>query len=292
MKIIAMVLAAAACLAQAETIDVQAGQTRKVEPGRRFAGDVLVKTGAGELDLTGASFANAGLEIREGSVRLTGGGSCTVSSRFVQFKVSKTRPGKKGPPEYADSGSQFSEFRLYLGGKPVPFPEGTKAIAGPVGSREGPDKGIDGNVKTKCYYAPLVIDLGREVAFDAYSFVTANDAIARDPASWTVSAGLADGSQVLWQEVGSVADFAAPKERFAEVGRLFPVSLRDVVPVNYPVKVCGKGRLVLAEVNESLERVEGDGLIVLERATVSFAPRAAFAGSVCGGDVTYQTERR
>jgi hypothetical protein len=49
---------------------------------------------------------------------------------------------------------------------------------------------------------------------------------------------------------------------------------------------------VLSDVNESLERVEGDGLIVLERATVSFAPRAAFAGSVCGGDVTYQTERK
>ena len=292
MKKIALLVAVAACLAQAETIDVPAGQKRTVEPGRRFTGDVLVKTGSGELDLTGASLANVGLELREGSVRLTGGGSCTVTTRFVQFKVSKTRPGKKGPPEYADSGSQFSEFRLYLGGKPVPFPEGARAITGSVGSREGPDKGIDGNVKTKCYYNPLVVDLGREVAFDAYSFVTANDAIARDPASWTVSAGVADGSQVLWQEVGSVADFAAPKERFAEAGRLFPVSLRDVVPVNYPVKVCGAGRLVLADVNESLERVEGDGLIVLERATVSFAPRAAFAGSVCGGDVTYQTERK
>ena len=292
MKSLVVALAAAACLAQAETIDVPAGQTRAVEPGRRFAGDVLVKTGEGELDLTGAVLANAGLEVRAGSVRLRGGGTCSVSMRFVRFDVSKTRPGKKGPPEYADSGSQFSEFRLSCGGKPVPFPEGTKPIVGPVGSREGPDKGVDGNVKTKCYYRPLVLDLGREVVFDAYTFVTANDAIARDPASWTVSAGIADGSRVQWQEIGSVADFAAPKERFAEAGRLFPVSLRDVVPVNYPVKVCGAGRLVLADVNESLERVEGDGLIVLERATVSFAPRAAFAGSVCGGDVTYQTERK
>ena len=54
MKVLVAVLVAAACLAQAETIDVPAGQTRKVEPGRRFTGDVLVKTGAGELDLTGA----------------------------------------------------------------------------------------------------------------------------------------------------------------------------------------------------------------------------------------------
>ena len=292
MKTLAVVFVAVACLAQAETIDVPAGQTRTVEPGRRFADDVLVKTGAGELDLTGAALANVGLEIREGAVRLRGGGACSVSTRFVRFDVSKTRPGKKGPPEYANSGSQFSEFRLCCGGKPVPFPEGTKAIVGPVGAREGPDKGIDGDVKTKCYFNPLVIDLGREVVFDAYTFVTANDAVARDPASWTVSAGMADGSRVQWQEIGNVTDFTVLTERFAEVGRLFPVSLRDVVPVNYPLKVCGKGRLVLADVNESLERVEGDGLIVLERATVSFAPCAAFAGSVCGGDVTYQTERK
>jgi hypothetical protein len=82
-----------------------------------------------------------------------------------------------------------------------------------------------------------------------------------------------------------MADFAAPKERFAEVGRTFPVSMRDVVPVNYPVTVCGKGRLVLADVDEFLERVEGNGLIQLERATVAFPPKTTFAGSVCGGDV-------
>ena len=99
------------------------------------------------------------------------------------------------------------------------------------------------------------------------------------------AAGVADGSQVLWQEVGSVADFAAPKERFAEVGRTFPVSMRDVVPVNYPVTVCGKGRLVLADVDEMLERVEGNGLIQLEHATIAFPPKTTFAGSVCGGDV-------
>ena len=62
-------------------------------------------------------------------------------------------------------------------------------------------------------------------------------------------------------------------------------TLRDVVPVNYPVKVCGKGRLVLADVNESLERVEGNGLIQLEHATVALPPKTTFAGSVCGGDV-------
>ena len=134
----------------------------------------------------------------------------------------------------------------------------------------------------------LVVDIGREVTFDAYSFVTANDAIARDPAGWSVSAGTADGSRVKWQTVGTVADFTAPKARFAEAGRLFPLSLCDVGPADYPVAVCGKGRLVLSNVNEMLERVDGNGLIELDGATVTFAPCAAFAGSVCGGNVTYR----
>lgn len=54
MKVLAVVLIASACFAHAETIDVPYGQTRRVEPGSRFTGDVLVNTGAGELDLTGA----------------------------------------------------------------------------------------------------------------------------------------------------------------------------------------------------------------------------------------------
>ena len=293
MKILSVILVAAACLVHAETIDVPAGQTRKVDPGRRFTGAVLVKTGAGELDLTGVELANAGLEIREGAVRLQGGGERAVKARYVRFDVFATRPGRKGPPEYADSGAQFSEFRLYSGGKLVPFPQGTKVIEGPVDHAEGPDKGIDGNVKTKSYNGgPLVIDMGREVAFDAYTFVTANDAIARDPAGWSVSIGTADGSRLHWQRVGVVANFVAPKARFTEAGRLFPLALCDVVPVNYPVTVCGKGRLVLSGVNESLERVDGNGLIMLENATLTFAPGAAFVGSVCGGNVTYQGSLR
>ena len=283
MKAIVMVLVAAACVAQAETIDVPRGQTRKVEPGRRFTGDVLVKTGAGELDLTGASLANAGLEIREGSVRLTGGGSCTVTTRFVQFKVSKTRPGKKGPPEYGSSGSQFSEFRLYRGGKALPMPQGAKAMNGNPSMREGPQKALDGDLKTKCYFNPLIVDLGEDVTFDGYSFVTANDAIGRDPRSWTLAAGTETGGDIAWSTVGSVNGFEAPKERFTDAGKIFPVKLNDVVPANYPVTVGAKGRLVLVGASETLERCAGEGLIVLENATVDFAPQATFSGSVAGG---------
>jgi hypothetical protein len=88
---------------------------------------------------------------------------------------------------------------------------------------------------------------------------------------------------VAWYNVGFVNGFEAPKERFAEAGKIFPVALNDVVPANYPVTVGAKGRLVLVGASETLERCAGDGLIVLEDATVDFAPQATFSGSVSGG---------
>lgn len=280
---------ASACFAQAEVIDVPCGQTRGVDAGRMFTGGVLVKTGGGVLDLTGAVLGNAGLEIREGSVRMAAGVAHTATGRFVKFTVTKTRPASKA--DHGGSGPQYSEFHIFKDGKPVPFPAGTKAIDGPVGTAEGPDKAIDGNVKTKYYNpqgVPLVLDLGRTVSFDAYSYATANDAIGRDPADWVVSVGEIKDGAIAWQDVGSISNYSAPKQRLAEIGTTFPVALRDVVPCDYAVTVGGKGRLVLVGVNETLEKASGCGLIVLEDSSVAFAPGTAFAGSVSGGNVTYR----
>ena len=275
---------AAICLASAaETISVPAGKTVKIEPGRRFEGGVLVKEGEGVLDLTGAVLANDGLDIRAGAVKFAAGASSAVTARFLRFDVRETRPGKKGPPEYGASGSQFSEFRLYRGGKVLPMPKGVKAMNGNPSMREGPQKALDSDLKTKCYFNPLIVDLGEEVTFDGYSFVTANDAIGRDPRSWTLSVGTEVGGNMSWSGIGSVQGFEAPKERFTEAGKIFPVALNDVLPVNYPVTVGAKGRLVLSGATETLERCAGEGLIVLEDATVDFAPQATFSGSVVGG---------
>ncbi len=275
---------AAACLAaSAETISVPAGKTVTVDAGRRFAGDVLVKEGEGTLDLTGAVLANAGLDIRAGAVRFVAGASSTVTARFLRFDVRETRPGKKGPPEYGGSGSQFCEFRLYRGGKVLPMPQRAKAMNGNPAMREGPQKALDGNLKTKCYFNPLIVDLGEDMTFDGYSFVTANDAIGRDPRSWTLAAGTETDGNMAWCTIGSVNGFEAPTNRFAEVGKVFPVALNDVVPANYPVTVGAKGRLVLAGASETLERCSGEGLIVLENASVDFAQQATFSGSVAGG---------
>lgn len=287
---IGLMVVAAACAAMAETISVPAGKTVVVEPGRRFVGDVLVKDGPGTLDLSGAALANKGLEIRDGAVvfKSAASGASTVTARFVKFNVSEARPAKSSPPEYGRSGSQFSEFRLYLNGKALPMPQGARVISGPDG-REGPAKGIDGDVKTKCYWHPLEIDLGREVTFDGYSYVTANDAIGRDPYSWTVEAGVADGSRVEWMGMGSVSKFEAPQARFTEVGKIFPVCLKDKLPPNYPVKVCGRGRLVLEGLTETLEALSGCGLVELHDASLAVGREAAFAGTVSGsGSVQYK----
>ena len=277
-------LAVFACMGAAPTaISVPAGETVKVEAGCQFKGGVLVKTGAGTLDLSAAVLRNEGLEIREGAVLFASGGSAVVSCRYLRWNVTKTRPAKSAPPEYGNTGSQFSEFRLFRGGKMLPRPAHATAICANDWA-ESPKKGIDGDLKTKCYANPFVADFGEEVTFDGYSFATANDAIGRDPASWTVEAGFATAAGIQWAPIGSVQGFEAPKARFAEAGKVFPVSVSDVVPAGYPVVVRAAGRLVLRGANEMLEAVSGDGLVQLEGgASASFGADCAFTGTVCGG---------
>ena len=277
-------LAVFACMGAAPTaISVPAGETVKVGAGCQFKGGVLVKTGAGTLDLSAAVLRNEGLEIREGAVLFASGWSAVVSCRYLRWNVTKTRPAKSAPPEYGNTGSQFSEFRLFRGGKMLPRPAHATAICANDWA-ESPKKGIDGDLKTKCYANPFVADFGEEVTFDGYSFATANDAIGRDPASWTVEAGFATAAGIQWAPIGSVQGFEAPKARFAEAGKVFPVSVSDVVPAGYPVVVRAAGRLVLRGANEMLEAVSGDGLVQLEGgASVSFGADCAFTGTVCGG---------
>ena len=276
-------LALLACAAAEPTaINVPAGETVKVGAGIQFDGGVLVKTGAGTLDLSAAVLRNGGLEIREGAVKFCGGANASVTCRYLRWNVTKTRPAKNGPPEYANSGSQFSEFRLFRGGKMLPRPAHATAITSNNGA-EGPKKGIDGDLGTKCYSTPFVADFGEEVTFDGYSFATANDAIGRDPYSWTVEAGFPSASGITWAPIGRVEKFEAPRARHAEAGTVFPVAMSDVVPAGYPVKVCGAGRLVLRGTQETLENVSGSGCVQLEGGgAVNFAPGTAFTGTVWG----------
>ena len=276
-----------------ETVTVPAGKTVAAGANKTFSGETLIKDGQGTLDLTGARLMNQGLEIREGTVliarqKLHLG---PVTARYLRWNVNKTRPGKTGAPEWANSGFQFSEFQLFLDGKPVAFPAGTKPYGSHSGGgkNEGIEMGYDGDVKTKCYRSAFAVEFGADVSFNGYSFITANDAIGRDPESWTLEIGHKKNGKVVWSVVGGENGFSAPKERFTAAGKIFSLVVNDVIPPGYSVKICGKGVLALKEANEMLENVSGDGLINMENASVDFAPECAFKGSVSGsGQVRYR----
>ena len=279
------VMMAMGCLAvAAETISVPAGETMKVPGGRRFVAGRLIKDGAGLLDLTGAQLPQEGLEIREGAVRLAAEGKpCAVTARHLRFRVTEARPAKSGAPDYGRSGVQFSEFRLFRDGKMLEMPKDALA-EGDDGSREGKQKGIDGNLKTKCYRGmPYVIHFKQDITFDAYSFATGNDAIGRDPYSWTLEAGFERKGVIHWVGLSEVHGFDVPKARCADIGTTFPVRLVTALPVDYPLTVCGKGRLILSGVQQSLAACSGTGLVQLEKgAKVEFGAGSSFAGSVAG----------
>lgn len=281
-----------AVVVAAETISVPLGET-KVVNARRFESGMIVKDGPGELVLKGAKFANDGLEIREGTVKVMpldrcGNEPISLTARYLRFNVTKTRPGKSAPPEYANSGSQFSEFRLYHKGKMLDLSQAVAMNQDAAGNKkEGPAMGIDGNLKTKCYFNPLIVDLGREMTFDGYSYVTANDAIGRDPISWKLEAGTAKGSRINWMFVGTVENFNPPIERFAEVGKVFLLVVSGLIPFDYPIMVKGKGKLVITE-DACLGKCTGDGLIQLDGASLVLDGDSSFSGSVVGGgNVTF-----
>lgn len=278
----AAVVAAFASVAVAAEINVPAGKTEVVEPGKCISGDALVKTGAGVLDLSCAKLNVASIEIREGGVKFAASAAKTekpVKTRFLRWSITATRPHG----EHTNSGPQYSEFRIYRNGKLVPFPAGTRATGGNQNPAEGPAKAIDGDVHTKYYCStPLTLELGREVELDAYSFVTANDATGRDPRGWTLEAGERRGNRIVWQGIGVESNFEAPQQRFADAGKLFKVGPGPSFPAHIAIKIGGKGRLVLDGMGGYLDNVSGCGLIESNTA-VTLPAGSGFTGSVAGG---------
>lgn len=282
-------LAAAHALCAA-TIDVPAGRTVAPPAGTVYEGDALVKTGAGTLDLSNAALKNAGLEIREGAVRFSADAKpVQAEARHLCFSVHAARPNA----QYSNSGWQISEFNVTKGGEVVPNPPGTRGTwRGDPGGDEGPAKAVDGNVKTKYYTndirGVLDIDFGRPVAFDGYTFTTANDAIGRDPRDFALDSGGNGARPAGWTRISSIAGFDCTGSRHANAGRIFPLMSKDKIPAGYPVKICGKGRLVLSELTEALEAVSGEGLVEVDGGSLAISSGASFSGSVSGpGSVSW-----
>lgn len=293
--IFAAIAAMCGMITGAETIHVKAGETVRVPAGKTFTGDLLIKEGPGVLDLSGAVLRNKGLEIREGSVLFAAGDGQkeTVTTKHFRFCGRESRPAKNNAPEHANSGIQLSEMRFFKDGKMLTIPAGSTAFSAcPANGSEDGSKSIDNNFATKwygTYKVPLDICFAQPLAIDGYSFATANDAIGRDPCSWTVFAGEERNGNISWAQIGAENGYKAPKDRRKDIGKIFTVRLVDLIPFEYQIKICANSKLVLKGVNESVENLCGRGLIELQNANISFPPETAFKGSVYGkGFATYQ----
>ena len=150
-----------------------------------------------------------------------------VGGRFVRLTVTASRPGKEGPPDYANRSWQICDLKFFSQGVEIPL-KNVKVVSPGAGlvRNEGPAQCLDGDVRTKfhgAYKVPLVLDFGVETTLDAYTFVTGNDAFGRDPRDWSVDVGVAhdDDGGILWTRVDEQVGRELTRERRTEVKPAF-----------------------------------------------------------------------
>ena len=147
---------------------------------------------------TGTTYYAAADSTYTGDTLLIGGeavvAGCAVANH-IRFTPLATKSGATTP-------YQLSRFKLMTAGQEIAYPAGTTAN----GERTNGNKPsevpanllLDDNSK---YYSdqgalnPIIIELPFSVAFDGYTWYTANDASSRDPVTWTVEVSL-DG--ITW----------------------------------------------------------------------------------------------
>ena len=154
----------------------------------------------------------------------------TVKARYVRLTVTASRPAPSQPPFYGGRSWQICDWTLLRGGKALGW-DGAKVLGPDRGlvKGEGPAQCLDGNVLTKfhgAYGVPLVVDLGKEVEFDGYTFTTGNDAPGRDPYNWTLDAGVPSSGSITWKRVGWENGFLAPDGRRTVVKPAFKLDSR------------------------------------------------------------------
>ncbi|MBO7654253.1 MAG: discoidin domain-containing protein [Kiritimatiellae bacterium] len=251
-------------------------------------GLTLVKRGSGVQTLSETVLANSGLDVQEGGTVCSG--PATVSARYLRFLCSVSRPGTEaGGPNWYNTGFQFSEFQLMLGGNPVAWPAGTTSTASIPGSgNETAAKIIDGDLSTKWYCnslgTPCIIDMGETVAFDGYRWATANDAPGRDPYNWTLEIGIDADGDIQWRTIDTRAGFLSTTNRRTWNTPDFSVSASrsDFVPVDYPITVAAGASLTILGAQETLENLQAAGTLFLDDAEVSITGNSTLTGKVSG----------
>ena len=153
-----------------------------------------------------------------------------VKARYVRLTVTASRPAPAQPPFYGGRSWQICDWSLLRSGKELGW-TGAKVLQPDCGlvKGEGPAQCLDGNPLTKfhgAYGVPLVIDMGKDVEFDGYTFTTGNDAPGRDPYDWTLDAGAQSGDRIAWKRVGWERGFRAPDGRRTVVTPAFKLDSR------------------------------------------------------------------
>ncbi len=261
----------------------------------------LVKGGTGTWSFVEARLANTGIRATGGRVAFAA--PTTVSSSLFRFTATKSRPAADGHPDHGNSGIQLSEFQLVLDGEVVPWPEGTTASDGrdnPTAS-EGALKAVDNVVQekngssNKWYYngrpLPKVLTITSPVPveFDAYRFVTANDAKGRDPVSWTVEIGAEVDGEIVWRELDKQDD----QEEVVPVSRYTATPAYDVqgmqartaLPAGYELGIVAPAVAAFENAGDILTALSGNGTLV---ATGLHSPTLA-TGSTFTGSISAET---
>ncbi len=141
-----------------------------------------------------------------------------LTYRFYRFTPTKLRD------DGTANSVQVAEFDFLLSGNSV-IGGGSPIVTNPGGDSpggEGPPNLVDGNAGKKWLdfnKGAAVFDFTDATQIDSYSFTTANDAIERDPVSWTLE-GSDDGD--FWELLDTQTDYDVPTARFAVIPPIFP----------------------------------------------------------------------
>jgi hypothetical protein len=145
----------------------------------------------------------------------------SVSYRYYRFAPQKLRNNTQNLIQIAELIILLNDQRVdYSLAKAINLdPNNNVVFDNP--QNQTPLQGIDNNIYTKwldLHKGSLIIDFGKEIEMNKYSFITANDAPERDPISW-IFYGSKDFYN--WETLDIKENFNTPNDRYRQVENFF-----------------------------------------------------------------------
>ena len=207
----------------ASPVTIQPGQTSTLTWSTQAADNVTLLPGFGSVPTNGTQNVtlNSAQTYTLTATNSAGSTSATVTvnvatSGEVAYQWFRFTPTKLRNDAAANS-VQLAEFDLYRGATEITGATATNPNRDGA-ANEDATKAVDQNLNTKWNdfnKGQLILQYPAAVIIDRYGFVTANDADARDPVSWTLE-GSSNGA--TWTLLHSVTDHATSTNRFTNVG--------------------------------------------------------------------------